>query len=387
MRILIIIALLCTGLMGTDAQGIDFFHGTWEEALAKASEENKLIFVDAYTTWCGPCKRMSKNVFPLPEVGNYYNEHFVNMKIDMEKEPGKQFGRKYPVTAYPTFYYIDPDGKTVLTTKGGRQPADFISLGELAVKKYDGSAKWKALYDEGARDHETVYNYIAALNRSGKSSVKVANEYFDAQEDLSTPENLDMLMVATTRVDSKIFGYFESEKDALIKAHGQEQVDNTIRMAAYRTGMVAIEYESQDLIDEAALALDKHLPDESEEFRLSSGMKYSLKLVEADGYYENGKAYMKKYASDDEQELAQIAKDVIQYFPEDADCVDLAYKAARQAVKVKNSESNVILLATMTYLQGDKDEALKVIDQALIDPEVIGDGSKLKEARKQFERA
>ena len=66
------------------AGGIDFFHGTWEEALEKAKKEDKLIFVDAYTTWCGPCKRMSKQVFPQDAVGEFYNKNFVSMKIDME---------------------------------------------------------------------------------------------------------------------------------------------------------------------------------------------------------------------------------------------------------------------------------------------------------------
>ena len=91
------------------AAGIDFFQGTWEEALEKAKKEDKLIFVDAYTTWCGPCKRMSKQVFTQNEVGEFYNKNFISMKIDMEKTPGRKFQRKYPVSAFPTLYYIDGD--------------------------------------------------------------------------------------------------------------------------------------------------------------------------------------------------------------------------------------------------------------------------------------
>ncbi|MEL6926093.1 MAG: DUF255 domain-containing protein, partial [Bacteroidota bacterium] len=65
------------------ADGIEFFDGTWEEALNIAKAEEKVIFVDAFAVWCGPCKRMSNNVFPQKEVGDFFNRNFVNMKIDM----------------------------------------------------------------------------------------------------------------------------------------------------------------------------------------------------------------------------------------------------------------------------------------------------------------
>jgi thiol-disulfide isomerase/thioredoxin len=45
------------------AQGIEFFHGPWSEALAKAKTEDRLIFVDAFASWCGPCKRMAAETF------------------------------------------------------------------------------------------------------------------------------------------------------------------------------------------------------------------------------------------------------------------------------------------------------------------------------------
>ena len=61
--------------------GIQFAEGSWEEVLRQAAEQNKLIFVDVYTDWCGPCKMMSRNVFPASEVGAFFNEHFINYII------------------------------------------------------------------------------------------------------------------------------------------------------------------------------------------------------------------------------------------------------------------------------------------------------------------
>ena len=60
----------------TEAQGIEFEHGTWAEALAKAQKEDKMIFVDGYAVWCGPCKMLAKNIFPQESVGKFFNENF-----------------------------------------------------------------------------------------------------------------------------------------------------------------------------------------------------------------------------------------------------------------------------------------------------------------------
>lgn len=87
--------------MSSRAAGIEFFHGTWAEGVAKAKAENKKIFIDFFTEWCGPCLNMALTVFPQPEVGEAYNKDFVCMKIDAEKGEGVDLARKYQVRSYP----------------------------------------------------------------------------------------------------------------------------------------------------------------------------------------------------------------------------------------------------------------------------------------------
>lgn len=118
----------------TDATGIEFFHGTFAEAQAKANKENKLIFMDAYTSWCAPCRFMASNVFTDQSVGEYYNAHFINMKVDMEKGEGVDLSRRYSVMAYPTLLFINGNGEVKSRTMGGKPAADFIALGQKVVK-------------------------------------------------------------------------------------------------------------------------------------------------------------------------------------------------------------------------------------------------------------
>ena len=79
---LLLFALLCKA---QGEQGITFFKGSFNEALAEAKKQNKPLFVDFYATWCVPCKRMAKEVFTLPEVGEYFNSRFISLQIDAEE--------------------------------------------------------------------------------------------------------------------------------------------------------------------------------------------------------------------------------------------------------------------------------------------------------------
>lgn len=82
-------------------------------ALKAAKAENKTVFMDCYTSWCGPCKMMTNDIFPQEKVGKYMNENFVCVKYDMEKGEGVELKKRYEVSAYPTFLVIDGVGTMV----------------------------------------------------------------------------------------------------------------------------------------------------------------------------------------------------------------------------------------------------------------------------------
>ena len=111
------------------SQGIQFEIGSWKEVLQKAKQENKLIFVDLYTTWCGPCKKMAAETFPQQAVGDYFNKNFVNYKIDAEKGEGPELAGKYEVSAYPTLVFVNAAGELVYKFMGVVRPIN-LSLKE-----------------------------------------------------------------------------------------------------------------------------------------------------------------------------------------------------------------------------------------------------------------
>ncbi|MBP3227980.1 MAG: thioredoxin family protein [Bacteroidaceae bacterium] len=109
------------------AEGIQFSTGSLDELLAQARKEGKMVFVDCYTTWCGPCKMLARQTFPNAEVGAYFNPRFVSVQIDMEKGEGIELAKRWGVSAYPTMVILDADGQVKGTVVGFQSPAGLIA--------------------------------------------------------------------------------------------------------------------------------------------------------------------------------------------------------------------------------------------------------------------
>jgi thioredoxin 1 len=112
------------------AAGIQFTNARWAEVLKQAKAQKKVIFLDAYASWCGPCKMLQKNVFTQKTVGDYFNKRFINVKMDMEKGEGPALSQVYPLEAYPTLLFIDGNGRVVKKAIGYMNADDLIAVGK-----------------------------------------------------------------------------------------------------------------------------------------------------------------------------------------------------------------------------------------------------------------
>jgi len=116
-------------------EGIQFNVKTLKEAMAESKKTGKLIFVDCYTNWCGPCKRMAATSFVDPAVGKVFNKQFINLKMEMEKDAeGPEMARMYRVQAYPTLLVLDKDGKVVKQLVGGQSSQGLLDLAAAVAK-------------------------------------------------------------------------------------------------------------------------------------------------------------------------------------------------------------------------------------------------------------
>lgn len=114
---------------------INFIENSWPEALKQAAAQNKYIFVDAYATWCGPCKMLKATTFKNKNAAAFYNKNFINVALDMEKGNHPQLAQQWGMRAYPTLIIFDSKGKIVLNTVGFIGAKDLLRFGEEALRR------------------------------------------------------------------------------------------------------------------------------------------------------------------------------------------------------------------------------------------------------------
>ncbi len=366
-HIVLILLSLIFSLSAVNADGIDFFKGSWEEALQEAKAQDKLIFVDAYTSWCGPCKLMSRKVFPVKEVGDFYNANFVNLKLDMEKDAdGVAVRGKYGVRSFPTFLYIDPNEKVVHRAVGAKKPEQFVQLGEMVVRKYDKSADLRLLYEEGNRDPEFLLKYVKALNKSNKSSLKIANEYLNGQTDLTTPINLHFILESAIESDSRIFGLLLQHRDKITALTSKEKVDQHIERACRNTVKKAVQFESEDLLKEAKTNA-KNISDAKkiQQFNIESDMAFYKALGNSKKFLKACALFLKTEKGNEPEQYIKLANDIHKNMPKDSKAMSKAESWAGIAAKKSNDPKHYLKHATLLFKNGKLQAALPIAEKVL----------------------
>lgn len=247
---LIVLAMLNTALFAQD--GIQFYHGSWKEALAKAKAENKLIFIDVYTSWCGPCKAMARDIFPLKQVGEKFNASFINYKIDAEKGEGIEVANTYKVNAYPTYLFVNGDGVLYYTTLGAMPVADFINTANNALTEF-GDPKplpaWDAEYEAKKGDKAFLMGYLQKRSRLRLRNNALLDQYvfIAAQEELMSKETLNFLLQQEfAGVNGAYFKFLETNKAEIEKVMGFPAGSLNNLLIRYASGDVSTAVANRD---------------------------------------------------------------------------------------------------------------------------------------------
>jgi outer membrane protein OmpA-like peptidoglycan-associated protein/thiol-disulfide isomerase/thioredoxin len=207
-------------------QAIRFENMKWKSVLGKAKKENKLIFLDAYTSWCGPCKWMEKNVYTNDTVAGFYNSNFICVKIDMEKNEGFDLAKKYNVTAYPTLLYLTASGEVAHRTCGTSSVTEFLENGKDALNPEKRFAYYANKFNEMPADPKNSFFYFEQLERACLMDKSFIQKYFNTQHgsDLMSFYNWQLIF-KYAEYPSRLFQDFAENRAAYSKLYTKDSVD------------------------------------------------------------------------------------------------------------------------------------------------------------------
>lgn len=306
--------------LGAMAQGVAFEPEgtTLEQASAKAKAENKLIFLDCYTQWCGPCKKMTRDVFPQEKVGAYMNPKFVSIKIDMEGTYGAPLAKKLQIQAYPTFVIFNADAQEISRFLGYHAADDFIKVVEEKSADNASTAleqRWKA----GDRDPQFLREYLQTLTASykGDEANAVAEAILEGKEETFAADST-LRMIFFRNINNpfaKSFVYTAQHPEALSAAVGEMPVRMKIQsvLSGFQRQLIN-EADGTATLDEDAFGRYQALlavlgVKNADHYRLSTLITLSEKQKNYDAYLN----YIREYLSNpnldaDDMQLANWTK-------------------------------------------------------------------------------
>ena len=199
---------------------IQFQDIPFKDLIAKAKKENKLVFIDAYAAWCGPCKMMEKNVFTKKSVGDFYNKNFVNARIDMEKGEGREVAQKFGVRSYPTYLFLNGDGELVSQNYGYMEEGIFLAMAQDINSPNNKKGSLKERFANGEKDRDFLINIMKLNSNSDFEFAKKASErYFENRKktDEFTKEDVGYLLYFLKSTEDSNYKTFVEQKTEITK--------------------------------------------------------------------------------------------------------------------------------------------------------------------------
>lgn len=353
--------ILFVSQLAFSQQSIKFEESNFASILAKAKTEKKLVFMDAYASWCGPCKLMEKNVFTDKNVADFYNKNFINVRIDMEKGEGKELAMKYGVRSYPTFLFLNAEGEVVGKELGYIKSEEFLELGKKNNNPQLVNTNLKDEFLKGKLDQAGLLNFISLYASKDPVLAKQASEkYFSNKKDKSfSGEEVNALLNFTQSVDDANYKVFVANKAAiteLLPENNYKQFDNYLKLMKLVTSATN---EKTKTIDDSKVLKDGEGLFPKDELIKSLNI-YKLNYYSA---HENFPAYEKTaleyYKNPDEfnnNELLGAASTLAEKST-DGIALQTAARWAEKVVMSQESYDSTSILATLYDKLGKKEEA------------------------------
>lgn len=357
--------LLCTVfVMPASAQGIKFAHGSWNEIKALAKKENKPIFIDFYTDWCVPCKKMSAETFPQQAVGDFFNKNFINVQIDAEKGEGITLKKQYQITAYPSLVFTNPNEEVIYKLIGTQGAQQLIGQGTLALHPQVDYTILKEKYANNQLSKDDVLRYMLLVKAKG--SDKEASFVFDryiGMIDAPSAEVLKMIKEYIVSTDSKAFEYLTSHRIDFEKIADKKDLDVYISQLVFnefKEKYVFTKTSLEDFKIAKANLISTRPMTEKDQLQLDND--YYWQQRDENGYMKSSGAMIDKYYKTDDFQIANYLGGALRLPVKEKGNLLLMKEWAEKAVAIKNNSMNNITLAMIYKELRDKSNAMKYVD-------------------------
>lgn len=342
-------------------QSINFENGTFAEVLAKAKKEKKLVFLDAYASWCGPCKLMEKNIFTLKSVSDYYNTNFINAHFDMEKGEGREIAQKFGIRSYPTYLFLNGNGELILKNYGYMEEQDFLQIAKEANNPENVKYSLKERFEKGEKDPGFLINAMRqSIDTDFDFAKKVSEKYFQNKkiEDY-TQDDAGMLLYFIRSTDDPNYKIFQNNKAQILKfipENVYNEFDRNIKISKILEQ--SLDQQNKIIKDDYFYANAVPLVGKEEAEKALNRMKVHF-YPTVGKYSEYEKAALEYYKNPDEADPNELLKAawIFSEYVQNKASLKKAQEWAEKSVMRQETAENTYILAKLYKQTGNKDAA------------------------------
>lgn len=347
---------------------ITFEKGEWSALLQQSKEMEKSLFIYAYTQWCEPCEEMEEYIFADLEVGNFYNQNFINVALDMEDYPGVDLAEQFTVGVYPSFLFVNADNQVEHRGCAGMDAADFLEMGKAALDHEINLLSFEKKYQAGVDSTNFLLEYLAVLEFVCLDAERFAANYlaFIPEEELISEETWAVMASYQWDIYSREFQHLLNNQKAY------EEVINPAGVQAkiYDTYLAQYQevYEAEELHDFGMRALMNELNKVSfsgvDTLKLMTHLHYAEFTENWEAYADYAIQFVGMMEVEDPEELSELAWKFY-LFVEDKKQLEIASGWAKEAVDNLPEPSVIDTYASLLFKLGDTKKAIELEEKAL----------------------
>jgi thiol-disulfide isomerase/thioredoxin len=346
-------------------RSIHFIEKPWQEIVAQARTEKKLIFLDAFASWCGPCKWMSANMFTRDSIADYYNKTFICASFDMEKGEGRTLAKKYGIRAYPSLLFINSDEGMVHERVGAPQKVkDYLEMAVIAQNPDECLAGCIKKYRDGDISPRFIQDFLVRLSEAYIPVNDVLKKYFATQNesDMLNRSNWNIIYRYISEMNDPVFEFLVSRQKEYARLYSKDSVYSKISDVYYMAYQQVMRNPNQKQVDSTYLSIKQKISASGFEDAGKVNFTAYLNLYQMRG---NNKDYLDlayngtdRYLGTDYSMLNNVAWQVSS-LTTDVKYLQKALSWSTKSIALKREPSFLDTNASILFKLGRKDDAIK----------------------------
>ena len=364
--LLFLFFILCLHNAAAQNKGLQFQDLSYEQALQKSAAEKKPVFLFGYATWCHFCEYMKDSVLITEAVGNFYNQNFICIKMDLEKE-GKNLNQKtIRAKSFPVLLFMNAQGEMLHRVTGKKDAQDFLQIGNDAIDSTKQLRTFIYKYRDGKLSPQQTYEYFKMIDRAGMDNQPLINNYLTLipEGKLTATYSWKIMYELFRDIEQPCMKVVLDHRADYTAKYTADSIDNKIMGLYINALMNKVQMLDSNGYTSIQGKLRASKIDLAEKIIAFADLNKMKMKGEWEAYFRNAVLFVDQYAKNDYRRLNDIAYNVFEK-AYDKDLLRKAEGWSKTAVTLMDTYKNNYTLACLYYRNEKYDEARTVLYHAI----------------------